>query len=132
MATTAVTAESLEVDGVSADLPDAGGGTGNGLVATVPTDGWVISAENGRSLADGKLLLRLVADGTGDTFTLKAGDAPPSHRQGLGDKAIVLAASDVKFIAVDVARYIQSDGTIIVTATDAGSALTAIHLPRGV
>ena len=130
MATTAVTAESLELNSPSADLPDAGGGTGNGLVATTPTDGWVISPEAGRHLADGKLILRLTADATGDTFTIVAGDRPPSARADLGNLAIVLAASDTKFVAIDGGRFIQDDGTILITAVDAGSALTAIHLPR--
>jgi hypothetical protein len=132
MATTAITAESLEVDELSADLPDAGGGSGNGVVADTPADGWVISAEAGRSLADGKLMLRLVANGTGDTFTVTAGDAPPSHRSGMGAKSYVLAASDVKFVALDAGRYLQNDGTLIITCTDTGSTLTALHQPRGV
>lgn len=130
MSTTAITAEDLAIGAESADLPDAGGGSGNGIVATTPADGWVISPEAGRSLADGRLILRMVANGTGDTFTVTAGDRPPSPRAGLGVDTVVLAASDVKFYCPDVSRCMQDDGTIRVTATDAGSALTALHLPR--
>lgn len=129
MATTAVTAELLTVDTRSADLPDAGGGSGNGLVATTPSDGWVVSPPSGESF-DERLIFRITANGTGDTITFTAGDRYPAQRADLGNLAITLAASDSRFIAIETSRYLQNDGTIVVTATDAGSALTALVLPK--
>ncbi len=129
MATTAITAESLAYNTESADLATVGGGSGNGIVATTPSDGWVISAPAGRNLADGQLVLMLTADATGDTFTIRRGDRPPSMRTGLAEDTVVLAALDNRFYAPDVSLSLQDDGTILVTATDAGSSLAAILLP---
>lgn len=132
MATTAVTAESIEVNTLSANLVDAGGGSGNGVVAATPADGWVVSPEAGRNLADGKLVFKAVADGTGDTIVVTAGDRPPSQRAGMGNLSLTLAASEAKYFCLDAGRFIQDDGTIIITCTDTGTTLTAIHLPRTV
>ena len=131
MATTAIAAELLTVNVRSADLPDAGGGVGNGIVATTPSDGWVISAPENEVLGD-RLVLRLTANGTGDTFVLLAGDRYPAQRADLGNLSIVLAASDTRFISIETSRFLQNDGTIHVTCTDAGSALTALILPKAV
>ncbi len=127
MATTAITPEVLVMNTRSADLPDAGG-VANGIVATTPADGWVIAA--GGNNGD-RLILKFLADGSGDTVTIKAGDRPPSSRAGLGDLSVVLAASDVRFICVEAARFLQDDGTIIATCTDAGTSCMALILPKG-
>ena len=129
MATTAVATELLVTNTISADLPDAGGGTGNGLVATTPADGWVISPPAALAF-DERLILRLTVDATGDTFTVTAGDRYPAQRADLGNLSLVLAASDTRFVAIETSRFLQNDGTIVVTATDAGSALTALFLPK--
>jgi len=129
MATTAITAELLALNTRSADLPDAGGGSGNGIVATTPSDGWVISPASGETF-DERLVLRLTANGTGDTVTFAAGDRYPAQRADLGTLAIVLAASDSRFIAIETSRFLKNDGTIVATATDAGTALTALILPK--
>ena len=129
MATTAIATELLTVNARSADLPDAGGGSGNGIVATTPSDGWVISPDSGGVLGE-RVFLRLTANGTGDTFTVVAGTRYPAQRVDLGDLSVVLAASDTRFIALETSRFLRTDGTILVTATDAGSALTAIELPK--
>lgn len=128
MATTAVTAEDLAIDVISTDFPIAGAGSANNLVATTPTDGWVISAETG--VLGERLILRLVADGTGDTVTLTAGDRYPAQRPDLGLRTLTLAASDVVYVSIETSRYLQDDGTIIVTATDAGTVLMAMTLPK--
>ncbi len=44
---------------------------------------------------------------------------------------ITLAASQTKFICIETSRFLKTDGTILVTATDAGSTITAEMLPRG-
>lgn len=129
MATTAVTAELLAVNAESADLPDAGGGTGNGLVATTPADGWVCSPASGETF-DERTWFRMTADASGDTFTFVAGDRYPAQRADLGNLAVVLAASDSKFIVIETSRFLQNDGTIEVTCTDAGSALTCMTSPK--
>ena len=75
------------------------------------------------------VLLKFVDDGTGSTVTIQAGDNPPSMTAGLGNITITLAASDVKYIAVEQARVTQSDGKIHASSTDAGPKITAFVLP---
>ena len=110
----------------SADLdPVNGGGSSNGIVATTPSDGWVISPPSGKSF--GALCrLTLGVDASGDTFTILAGDRYPAQRADLGNATIVLAASDVRYVDIETSRFLQSDGTINVTCGDTGSTLTAI------
>ena len=122
MATTAITPIVLVVDTMSADLLDGGG-----TVATTPADGWVIA---GPLAPNTMLLLKFLVDGSGDTITIVAGDRPPSHRSGLGNLALVLAASDVRYIIVDKSRFLQDDGSFLVTATDAGSTCLAFEIPK--
>ncbi len=136
MATTAIAVERLTIDTISTDFATVGGGSGNNLVATTPSDGWVISPAtnstptlNTEGVLGEKIILRLVADGTGDTVTVTAGDRYPAHRIDLGALTLTLAASDVRYVVLESSRYLQDDGTIIVTATDAGTALTAMELP---
>lgn len=139
MATTAITAANLAAGTESANLgvfgaatntAGAAATTGGSAVATTPTDGWVISPPAGRSLSDGRLLLLLSTDATLDTFTIVAGDRPPSPRAGLGADTIAVAANNTHAYAPDVSRCMQDDGTIIVTCTDAGANLAAVLMPR--
>lgn len=76
------------------------------------------------------MFFRLIADGSGDTVTFTAGDRYPAQRADLGNLAVTLAASDVKYISVESSRFLQNDGTILVTATDAGTVLLAIDVPK--
>ena len=126
MATTAIVPEVLAVNTRSADLPDAGM-TGNGIVATTPSDGWVIAAATN---AGNDMILKFLADATGDTVTILAGDRPPSQRSGLGNLSIVLAVSDVRFVVIEKSRFLQDDGTILATCTDAGTSCMALQLPK--
>ena len=128
MATTAITVERLTINAISTDFPTAGSGSGNNIVATTPSDGWVISPESGGNLDD-KIIIRLVADGSGDTVTVTAGDRYPAQRADLGNLTLTLAASDVVYVTIEMSRFMQNDGTVIVTATDAGTVLTAMGLP---
>jgi len=121
MATTAVALEELTLNTRSSDLPDA-----SGTVATTPTDGWVIAAPSRKGL----LLLKFLADGSGDTVTILAGDRPPSQLADLGNLTVTLAASDVRYIAVELGRFLQDDGTIHATCTDAGTMCWGILLPN--
>lgn len=132
MATTAIACELLTLNTRSADLdPVNGGGSGNGIVATTPADGWVVSPPSGLSFGDNyRVFFTLGVDASGDTFTITAGDRYPAQRADLGNMTVVLAASDVRYVCVEASRFMQNDGTIVVTCTDAGSTLTAIMLPK--
>ena len=111
-------------------MPDAGGGSGNGIVATTPSDGWVISPPSGETFGNTRLCLRLTVDASGDTFVFLAGDRYPAQRADLGNMSITLAASDSRMIAIESSRFLQNDGTILVTCTDTGSVISATMLPK--
>ena len=129
MAVEPVTCELLTLNTRSTDFVATGGGTLNNLVATTPADGWEISPPSGETMGE-RLILRLIADATGDTAVVKAGDRYPAQRADLGDMNVVLAASDVRYIAIETSRFLQNDGKIIVTCTDAGTILLAMMLPK--
>ena len=122
MATTAITPTELVINTVSADILDA-----DGTAATTPADGWVIAAA-GHS--GDRLLLKFLAGASGDTVTITAGDRPPAQREGLGTLAIVLAASDVRYICIEAARFLQDDGTIEAVCTDTGTTCKAFIIPK--
>ena len=130
MATTAIATELLVLNTAGANLVDAGGGSGNGIVATTPTDGWIISPPTNETFGNGRLILRLTVDGSGDTFTIVGGTRYPAQRADLGNMTVVLAASQSKFIVIETSRFLKTDGTILITATDAGSVVMAEMLPR--
>ena len=128
MATTAVTCELLAVNVRGTDHVDVGAEHGKGVVAVTPTDGWVISPPSGQQF-DERLVLLIAADASGDTITFLAGDRYPAQRADLGNLSITMAASDVRYIAIESSRFLQNDGTILVTCTDTGTTLTAVMLP---
>ena len=132
MSTTAITTPQLVLNTLSNNLVDAGGGSANGIVATTPADGWVISPPSGQSFGDGdRLILRLFQDSSGtETFTVVAGDRYPAQRADLGNMTLSVGASESRFVAIECSRFMQKDGTILVTATDTGATLTALMLPK--
>ncbi len=75
--------------------------------------------------------------GTSGDVTLKAGDAHPTFRRGLGDLATgaVLVANDEYVIGpIETARYLQADGTLHIDITDTSNTdiagtLEAYELP---
>lgn len=89
----------------------------------------MVSPESGGSLGE-QLIFRLIADGSGDTVTFTGGDRYPAQRADLGDLDVTLAASDVVYVSVETSRFLQNDGTIIVTATDSGTVLLAMAIPK--
>ena len=129
MATTAVTVERLTLNTRSTDFVATGSGSGNNLVATTPSDGWVISPESGGTLGE-HLIIRLIANGSGDTVTFTAGDRYPAQRADLGAMDVVLAASDVRYVSIETSRFLQNDGTIEATCTDSGTILLAMAVPK--
>ena len=120
MAETTLTPTQLVLNTASADIVD-----GDGTLAGTLADGWSVAA-SGKSM----LLLKFLDDGSGATVTVKAGDRPPSHREGLGDLTITLAASDVKYVVVEQARFLRNDGTIHIVSSDAGTEASAFLMPR--
>ena len=130
MATTAITAELLTVNTRSADLPFiAGSGSGNAIVASSTTDGYVISPASGETF-DERLVLILGSDGSGGTFTFNAGDRYPAQRADLGTLVITLAANDGRVLSIETSRFLKDDGTIVCIPSTTGIVLTAIHLPK--
>jgi hypothetical protein len=87
-----------------------------------------IDKGNGHVIAAGSnfkrmLILVHISAGTGTLgdVVLKAGDAMPAFRRGLGDLSAGpgLVANDEKVIGpIETARFLQSDGTIILDITD--------------
>ena len=130
MATTAITAELLVLSTRSSDFPFiAGSGSGNAIVATSTTDGWVVSPPSGVQF-DERTLLIFGSDGTGGTVTLKAGDRYPAQRADLGDTVITLAANDGRVVQPEVSRYLQNDGTITVIPSTTGLVITAVVMAK--
>lgn len=130
MATTAVTCALLTLNTLSAKLdPVNGGGSGNAIVATTPSDGWVISPPAGQTLADARLFLTLFYNAT-ESITIKAGTRYPAQRTDLGDLALAGTSADVKYVCIETSRFLQTDGTIKVTGINASNTLTAVMLPK--
>ena len=122
MADVAITPVQITMHTRTADLLGAG---------TAITD----AAANVFSIAAGgrhgdRLLLIFEADATGDTVTILAGDRPPAQTAGLGNITVVLAASDIRGVCVEAARFLQDDGTIRATCTDNGTLAYALIMPR--
>jgi hypothetical protein len=118
------------MDTASADLPDAGATS----VAT-GADGFSIAATAASEGYGGNLLIKIVAPTNAGTCTFTAGDKPPAIRAGLGTLAVTMAADDVKYIVVEQARFLQSDGTITGIISGAGAdtmLMSAFRLPRTV
>ena len=125
MATTAITPKQLVTNTRSDDILDS-----NGTVADTPSDGWAIAL--GTQGATARLVLKFLADGTGDTVVITAGDNPPAHLGPKGSLSIVLAASDVRYVVLEPGRFEQNDNTIVATCTDAGTTCLAFLLPVAV
>jgi hypothetical protein len=74
-------------------------------------------------LKDEKLLIRLDGgSGAGFTATFKAGDFPAG---GIGDLEVEVAASAIKVICLESARFKDDDEYILIDATTTGTATAA-------
>ncbi len=80
--------------------------------------------------AGNHLLLKFLADSTGDTITIVAGDRPPSQLEGIGALDITMAANDVRYLIIETGRFLQDDGTIRATCTDDGTTCKAFIIPE--
>jgi hypothetical protein len=75
--------------------------------------------------------------GAADTMTVSiaAGDYPPAASQSLGAVSFTVAQSAVRYIVLDSAQHMQSDGTVEVTVTPAATktqtaTIRAYKLPK--
>jgi hypothetical protein len=125
MSVVVVTPVDLALNTASADLPDA-----SGTAITTGADGFSILVGASLDWPGRKVLFKFTDDGSGDTVTINAGDYPPALTQGLGNLAITLAASDVKYIVLEAARFMQSDGNVTGTSSGTGVLVEAFVLPR--
>lgn len=131
MSTTAITCETLVLNTRSSDFPFiAGSGSGNAIVATSTTDGWVISPPSGRTF-DEKALFIFGSDGTGGSVVFQGGDRYPAQRADLGNLSITLAANDGRVVVVETSRFLQNDGTIVCIPSTTGLVITAVMMPVG-
>lgn len=122
MAVTAVVPVQLVTNTPSADILDA-----DGTAAATPADGWTVPL--GSQGVVEKVVLKFLADASGDTVTILAGDNPPSLTAGKGNLTVTLAASDVKYLVLEAGRFLQDDNSIKATCTDAGTTVKAFLMP---
>lgn len=81
-------------------------------LATIATDGGYIDSSDTQGL-----LLRIVQTFAGaKVITAVAGDNPPALCAGQGDLDVSMAQNDVSFVALESARFAQSDGKINIDA----------------
>lgn len=123
MADIAITPTTLALNTMSADILDTDGVA----IADAAANVFAI-AVGGRS--GNQVVLKFWDDSSGTTVTILAGDNPPSHRAGLGNLVLTLAANDVRYIAVEASRFLQDDGTIRATASDNGTECSAFIIPK--
>ncbi len=105
MAVVTITPVQLVRETASADLPDA-----SGTAITAGIDGFVIA--NTIGFARNVLIKMVEAGGTAGSVDFDAGAKPPAITAGLGPFSVPLAASDVKYVTLESARFTQADGTI--------------------
>lgn len=80
--------------------------------------GTTIAPANGAAIPAGgdtrRLFVRITNTNASDrTVTIRSGVNPPAFRQGLGDATIsVPATNGVRYVTVESARFVQSDGAI--------------------
>ena len=131
MVAVAITVQQLETNTVSADLPFiAGGGSGNALVASSTTDGWVISPASG-GVMDERLVIILGVTGTGGNVVFKAGDRYPAQRVDLGDLTVAVGSADGRVLILETSRFLKNDGTIVAIPTVTAIVMTAINTVKG-
>lgn len=69
--------------------------------------------------------------GNAITFTVKAGDYPPAWAAGQGDLAITVAASGREYVGpLESGRFMQSDGSMFVTASAVTGTVTPLLISR--
>jgi hypothetical protein len=70
-------------------------------------------------------------DDTALTLTVKAGDSPPALAAGQGDLAVTVAFGTTHFIGpFESGRFIQSDGSMMITSSTTTGTIAVLKVPR--
>lgn len=70
-------------------------------------------------------------DDTALTFTVKAGDTPPAIAAGQGDVAVTVAFGTTHYVGpFESGRFLQSDGSLMVTSSTTTGTVAALRVPR--
>ena len=100
---------------------------------TVNTIGCTIVAADGALIRAGgntrKLFLHCTAGTIAGTLTIVAGDNPPAFRKSLGDLAVALTANQIKFVAIESARFTQDNGDILINSAGELVVVKPYYLP---
>ena len=123
MAVTTVAPVDLALNVASADLPESGMTS----IANGSDGGSIDLASFG-----GRPIIIHIESSDGGDFTFLAGDRPPSHRTGLGTLVIAMETSDVKFLTIELSRFLQDDGKILFTVSGNNGSCAVFVLPRAV
>jgi hypothetical protein len=80
-----------------------------------------------------RTVLRVTNTGGADlTFTVKAGDYPPSIAASQGDLAVTVpATTGVRFITFESGRFLQNDGSVLMESSATTGTFAALRLPKG-
>jgi len=118
MANTAIPITSL---GLNANTANPAG------TAIVAANNHVVTPDR----ATKRLAIRLTnTTGSSKVFTVVAGDSPPANAAGQGDIEITLTdgstTPQITWVVVESARFIQSDGTVVVTVAAATTGNIAV------
>jgi len=118
MARTAVPYSNAVINGSLADpagtAVTAGVGNGGQITGSFPEE----------------TFLRVVGSGTAGNVTVKAGTQPLAIASGQGDLTVAVGASATVWVGpIESGRFVQSDGSLIVEATQAAT-ITAFKVPR--
>ncbi|WP_030322842.1 MULTISPECIES: hypothetical protein [Streptomyces] len=70
-------------------------------------------------------------DDTALTITVKAGDNPPAVAAGQGDLAVSVAFGTTHYIGpFESGRFVQSDGSLMITSSTTTGTIAALRVPR--
>lgn len=131
MALTTVVATPLVLDTPSASLLDAAM-----TAITHAVDGCTVDLS---AYLDRPILFKL-EDSAGCTVVMQQGDRPPSQRAGLGATGtemptgldITLTANQVKYIVLELSRFLQDDQTVHFLTGTTTSSCSVFVLPKAV
>jgi len=129
MALTEVTPTVLVLNTPSASLLDAAM-----TAITHAVDGCTIpiTTEPDLSTYHATQVLIKLEDSAGCTVTFQEGDNPPAIRSGSGAAfTVALGANEVKYIVIELARFMQDDGTVHFATATTTASCSCFILPRG-
>lgn len=112
------------------DLPANSGvvnPTGTTLVAAPTNDMQLARAEPEKTV----LRVTNTDDDTALTITVKAGDYPPALAAGQGDLTVSVAFGTTHYIGpFESGRFLQSDGSLMVTSSTTTGTIACLKVPR--